>query len=193
MMRIVLIRPGSTNFDEQRRIKGALNIPMSPVGDDQVARTVGELTELEIDAIYTAPCDSAQKTAERLARDQHLKVKQIEKLKNLDHGLWEGMLISEVKQKQPKVYRRCQDQPESVCPPEGESMREANDRIREVLSKIFRKHRRGVVALVVNEPLASLMKSLLNDTRFEDLWAAECDSGNWELLEIEPERLMAVR
>ncbi len=51
-----------------------------------------------------------------------LKPKTLERLQNLDHGLWQGMLIEEVKRKQPKVYKQWQEQPENVCPPEGEML-----------------------------------------------------------------------
>ena len=35
------------------------------------------------------------------------------------------MLIDDVKRKQPKVYRQWQEQPEIICPPEGEMLSEA--------------------------------------------------------------------
>ena len=43
MLRIVLVQPGSTDFDDQGRIKGSLDIPLSANGTGQVARMVAEL------------------------------------------------------------------------------------------------------------------------------------------------------
>ena len=40
----------------------------------------------------------------------------------MNHGLWQGMIIDEVKRKQPKVYKQWQEHPENVCPPEGEML-----------------------------------------------------------------------
>ena len=71
------------------------------------------------------------------------------------------MLIDEVKPEQPKVYRQWQDHPETVCPPQGEPVGAALDRVRTALAKLLRKHKSGTVALVVPEPLASLVRSLL--------------------------------
>ena len=189
MLRIVLIRPGSTDFDEQGRIKGTLDIPLSEKGAGQVKKTVQELSKLDISTVYAAPSESAEKTAQALAESQGAKLKIIDKLQNLDHGLWHGKLIEEVKHNQPKVYRQAQDHPETVCPPDGESLDSARVRLNSVLSKIFKKHKSGIVAIVVPEPLASLVHSVLNDSQLEDLWKTECDSCRWELLDVQPQKM----
>ena len=49
MVRILIIRPGATDFDEQGRIKGTLDLPLSEGGSDQVVRLVQELHEVPID------------------------------------------------------------------------------------------------------------------------------------------------
>ncbi len=189
MLRIVLVQPGSTDFDEQGRIKGSLDIPLSRNGTTQVERTVLELESLELDAIYASPSESALQTAAALARMRKVKVRRVEKLKNLDHGLWHGKLIKEVRQNQPKIYRQCQDNPGMVCPPEGESVAAARRRLGEVLAKITRKHKSGTVALVIPEPLASFTVSELEQSAIGDLWKAERDCGSWQLINIEPGRV----
>ncbi len=186
MLQFVLVRPGATDFDEQGRIKGALNMPLNENGAHQVEQTVHELTDVEIDYLYTSPNQSARQTADLLAEQRKLKVKELKGLKNLDRGLWQGKLIEEVKQKQPKVYRQWQEHPETVCPPDGESLESAKKRVAVALSKLVKKHKSGVVALVVPEPLASLVACLLSSTEVGDLWQCECDRGNWELIDIEP-------
>ena len=187
MFCIVLIRPGSTELDEQRRIKGTLSMPLSERGARQVAHTVEELSELNIEVVYTAPCQSARETADAISEALGVKVKQLDKLQNLNQGLWQGKLIEEVRQKQPKVYRRWQAHPETVCPPEGETLDDACDRIHAVLARLFKRHTGGVIALVVPEPLASLIRRYLVGTQLGDLWKVECDCGGWERIDVEPE------
>ena len=124
MLRIILVRPGSTDYDEQERIQGTLDIPLNAQGMAEVARITQELRDKEIDMVYASPCESAQQTAHAIAEGLDLKWKRLDRLRNLDHGLWQGMQISEVRHKQPKVYRQWQEQPENVCPPEGEMLSE---------------------------------------------------------------------
>jgi broad specificity phosphatase PhoE len=188
MLKILLIRPGTTDFDEQGRIKGTLDIPLSDHGTEQVAKTVGELSSYDINTIYAAPCKCCEETAAALRQGREANVKTLDGLKNLDHGLWHGKRIEEVKQQQPKVYRQWQEHPETVCPPQGESLASAQERVQAVLAKVRKKHKDGVVALIVPEPLTSVVRSLWKETALDDLWKAECDAGGWELLELEPGR-----
>lgn len=184
MLRIFLIRPGSTEFDEQGRIKGTLNIPLSAKGADQAAQALSELQAAAIEVLYTSPAQSAVQTAERLAAGWNVKYKVLENLQNLDRGLWHGKLIDEVKQRQPKVYRLWQEHPEAVCPPEGETLASAQERIRSTMKRLLKKHRQGVIGLVIPDPLASILRSCIAHSELGDLWKAECDFGHWELLDV---------
>ena len=189
MVQFLLIRPGSTDFDEQGRIKGTLDIPLSEVGTVQVNRIVGELHAVPITHLYTSPCRSADQTAQAVAADHKLKVKPLADLQNLDHGLWHGKLVEEVKQGQPKVFRQLQEHPETVCPPEGEPISTALERVRTAIVRLTRKHKSGTIALVVPEPLASLVRSILQHSDVGDLWQAECEGGSWQLIDVQPERV----
>lgn len=184
-LRIVLIRPGATEFDDQGRMKGTLDMPLSDHGREQADRTARQLQQVELACIYAAPCESAMVTAQLLADGRNTKIKSIESLQNIDHGLWHGKLIEEVRRQQPRVYRRGMDFPDSLCPPGGEAVQHARDRLVKALRKIAKKHRRGIVALVIPEPLASVARSLLSGDQLRDLWKSETDSGHWELLELE--------
>jgi len=183
MTRIFLVRPGATDFDDQGRIKGRLDIPLNEKGSDQVTQTVRDLAEVEFECIFAAPCQASQQTASALAESHGIKCKTLELLQNLDSGLWQGKLIEEVKNGQPKVYRLWQDQPETVCPPEGEMLQAARDRVRQALRKILRRHKTGNVAIIVPEPLATLVRGEVTRAPLGDLWEAECMGGNWEFLD----------
>jgi len=186
MLKILLIRPGVTDFDEQGRIKGTLDIPLNENGTAQVAQTIDELASQEIDAIYMSPCQCCEQTAELLTKSRDMKAKSLKGLKNLNHGLWHGKRIEEVKQQQPKVYRQWQEHPETVCPPEGERLADVKARVETTLAKLIKKHKDGVIAIVVPEPLTSVLMSLLKESTLGDLWRAECQGGGWEAFQMTP-------
>lgn len=189
MLKILLLRPGSTDLDEQGRMKGTLDVPLSEQGVAQVAQAVRELAGVAIDMIYSAPVTCCEQTASALACDRRLKVKRVDGLHNLDHGLWHGKRIDEVKQHQPRVYRQWQENPDVVCPPDGESLPAARKRAAAALVKLIKKHKDGVIAVVAPEPLASVCRSVLSESVLGDLWKAECDCGRWELIDVESSRL----
>jgi len=187
MLRIVLIRPGTTDYDVEERIQGALDIPLNAQGLSEVAALVGQLKGQGIETIYASPSQPARQTSEILAKGLGLRVKRLVRMKNLDHGLWQGLPIGEVRHKQPKVYRQWQEQPENVCPPEGEMLSQAQERVRACLGKLLRRHKEGVVvAMVVPEPLASLVRHFVKNDELGDLWKALGSHGRWEILEVEP-------
>ena len=78
-------------------------------------------------------------------------MKTIDKLQNLDHGLWQGMLVADVKAKQPKVYRQWQEQPENGLPAAGRNAWcTAKQRVSAALAKLLKKHKSdGLLAIVV--------------------------------------------
>jgi len=185
MPQIVLIRPGSTDYDQQGRIQGTLDVPLNEQGSDEVRRVINELRGWRIEAVYAPPCEPAWQTARAIASTLEIKPKKLDRMRNLDHGLWQGMCVDEVRRKQPKVYRQWQERPESVCPPEGEMVAEAEDRVRLTLNKLLKRHKDGVIALVVPEPLASLVRRCVKHGALGNLWKAASEHGQWELLEVE--------
>jgi broad specificity phosphatase PhoE len=66
----------------------------------------------------------------------------------------------------------------------------ALERVRAVISRLLRKHSRGTVALVVPEPIASMVVCVLTETPLGDLWKAECEPGGWRMIEIHPEKVV---
>ena len=193
MTQIILIRPGATDFDEQRRIQGTLDIPLSAQGNLEIAQVTEQLTDAGIDVLYCSGCEPAHETAEAIADALGIRAKTLDNMQNLNHGLWQGMLIDEVKRKHPKVFRQWQEQPESVCPPEGETLSDAMLRIRVSVRKLLKRHRDGTIGLVVPEPLASLVRSYLQNTEVRDLWQAREKHGSWEIIEIESKSAVQTR
>jgi broad specificity phosphatase PhoE len=187
MLTILLIRSGTTEFDAQGRIQGTLDVPLCDEGLRQAGATADELAarSATIDALYAGPCLSAQQTAEFIGDRLGLKPKTIKKLHNLDQGLWQGLLFDEVKSKQPKVYRQWREHPDTVCPPEGETLHEASERIKAALAKLTRKHKTGTIALVLSQPLVSVLRSLLREGQPPCLCHTELATRPlWEPIEV---------
>jgi phosphoserine phosphatase len=185
MVQILLIRPGSTEYDQQGRVQGTLDIPLCEDGRQEVEAMIGTLRSQPITAICASPSQSAQQTAQALAASREIKVKTVDKLHNVDHGLWQGMLVTDVKTKQPRVYRQWQEQPETVCPPQGETLCSARQRVQATLAKLLKKHKsEGLLALVAPEPLASVICNVLRHDDWGDLWQCSTSNAKWDLIDV---------
>lgn len=158
-MSTFVIRPGETDYDLQDRVQGSLNLPLNDQGVAQVDEIINEVQEAGIERVYASPTEPALSTARRIADALDVPLKVIDALTNLDLGLWQGRLLSEIRAKQPKVYRQWEDAPESICPPQGETCDEAYERVAAALRKPIK--RGGSFAVVASEPLATLVTCVL--------------------------------
>jgi probable phosphoglycerate mutase len=191
MLRIVLIRPGATDFDDQGRIQGTLSIPLNDQGRQQIAAAIETLRELNLETLYCAAGEAPQQSAETIGKALKVKVKKIDQLHNLDHGLWQGMQVEEIRRKQSKVFRQWQEQPQTICPPDGETVPDAAERIDVALTKLLKKHKSGgVIGLVLPEPIASVARLRLLNSSLDEIWRASGRPATWEVIETEPANLV---
>ncbi len=180
---VVLIRPGATVYDEEHRICGCLDLPLSDRGLQEVGQLADQLRRHVLADLYSGPSRCALQTAEGLARVLGLKVRAMAELRNLDHGLWQGLQVSEIQRRCQKLFKRWQETPRSVCPPQGESVDEAIQRIRQTLQAVVKRHRGQTIGLVVAEPLAQMIAWILSPDH--DLVFNETrPSGTFEVITV---------
>ncbi len=183
-LQVILVRPGATDLDVQGRITGTLDIPLNDEGVSQAQQTALEIDEIDVDAIYAAPCMSAQQTAKIISKKTKIKVRTDDNLLNLDHGLWHGKLVEELKSTHPKFFKQWRDHPESVSPPGGETTDKCKLRVEKVLKKIRKKHKQGTVVIIVPEPLRSIMQNEINASPDASIFKNSCSCGKWETVDV---------
>ena len=84
MVQVILIRPGATLYDEQNRVQGVLDIPLSDRGRAEVARLAESLAAAQGDAplsaLYCGPGESVIQTAEIVGKALGLHPRRIDEL-----------------------------------------------------------------------------------------------------------------
>lgn len=183
MTQVVLIRPGATVYDEQDRVQGVLDIPLSDRGRAEVALLAGRLAGVEWAALYCGPGESVARTAEAVGRAVGLRPKRIDELRNLDQGLWQGLQIDEIKRRNLRLFRQWLDDPLTICPPQGEPVEDALERIKAALRPLLRRHRDEAIGLVVAEPIAQLIAGVLRQALHVHL-DDDVPTGGFEQIEV---------
>lgn len=188
MAQVVLIRPGSTVYDEQDRIQGALDIPLSERGWTEAQRLAQALQTagIKLSALYCGPGENACQTAEVIGKTLDLRSKPMDQFRNLDHGLWQGLCVEEVRRRNPKVYRQWIDAPLTVCPPMGETVEQTQERLRAALKPLIRRHRDEAFGLVIAEPCAQLVAAFLRQDPEVHL-EEHAVTGRFEQIDVAPE------
>ena len=166
MTQVVLIRPGATVYDEQNRVQGVLDIPLSERGRAEVAQLAeqlaGPLDGVELAALYCGPGESVVRTAEAVGKALGLRPKRIDDLRNLDQGLWQGLQLDEIKRRNLKVFRQWLDDPCHRLPAPGRDGRATRcERIKAALKPLISRHHDEAIGLVVGEPIAQLIACYL--------------------------------
>lgn len=128
-MRILLARHGETPWNAEGRYQGQEDIPLSPVGEAQ-ARALGDrLRDVRIDRAVASPLSRALRTAQlALGPQREAMLATDEGLKEIAHGTWEGLLASEIRERDPQRLQAWRDTPDQVQMPQGESLQQVFDR-----------------------------------------------------------------
>ncbi|TXK64437.1 histidine phosphatase family protein [Alkalisalibacterium limincola] len=128
-MRILLARHGETPWNAEGRYQGQIDIPLSPVGEDQAQRLGERLRDIRIDRAVASPLSRARRTAEFALGVQRESMLQLSNgLLEIAHGEWEGKLASEIRESDPQRLAAWRDAPDSVQMPGGESLPEVFER-----------------------------------------------------------------
>lgn len=167
---LLVIRSGTTAYDQEGRIKGTLDIPLTEAGREESMRFGDEIARLSPSMLVTSSAACARETAKWIADRTGLEPRVCGALTNLDLGLWQGRLAREIAERQPKLYRQGQENPWAILPPEGESLDECCDRTATALERLLRRHSEGGLALVVPEPLGRIIRWVVAGEPFGNLW-----------------------
>ena len=175
MLQFWIVRAGVTQFEREGRILGTLDVPLHRDAAQQIDHVIREASGQPILAVYTSPGQSSVETAESLCQTWGVRYKSSDLLQNLNLGLWQGLLLEDVKRKQPKVFRQWQEHPETVCPPEGEMLQSVRDRIDTFFSKIYKKYKSGVIVVIAADPCAAILASVLRQTPMQDVLSGDLE------------------
>ena len=184
MSTVILIRAGSTDYDEQHRVLGTLDMPVNTRGVEQIREINRQLQEkgIRLQAILTSPEDPARSTAHAIAEAQSgAKVKELDELRNVNQGLWQGLPESDIRKRFPRLFRSGKEDVTAICPPEGETLSDACQRLERALTKAMRKH--DVFAIVAPEPLATVILCTLEHRR-PHVTACLCGEESEQLVHV---------
>ena len=184
MSTVVLIRAGCTDYDDQHRVLGTLDMPVNQRGQEQIREIIRQLqaSGIKVEVVLTSPDDPASGTAHAIAAAQAgAKVKELDDLKNVNQGLWQGLPESDIRKRFPRLFRSAKEDSTEICPPEGETLSDACQRLERVLMKAFRKYK--VFAIVAPEPLATVIRCTLQHRRPSKA-ACLCGEESKDLIQI---------
>ncbi len=171
-MQLYVVQTGETIWEIQQRVDSLGGVPLSDAGRESIRRVAKELAPHQPTVIYASNGESEKESAALLAEELGLKVRTEPRLDGFDFGLWQGLTISDIRHRQPKLFKQWLDSPSGIRPPNGESLQEAQLRICEAVQEIVKKgKKKSVTPIFVLRPMATgVLRCRLGKTDLDDIW-----------------------
>ncbi len=151
MTQVILIRHGETLWNQQRRMQGHSNRPLSETGVRQASQLAQRLGQLEFSTLYSSDSERAHHTARCVAEVTGHDIVLEPRLRERHFGVFEGLTGTEISSQFPEAYARfkARDQ-DYVIPGGGESARQFRTRVSACLQQIAERHARELVVVITH-------------------------------------------
>jgi broad specificity phosphatase PhoE len=99
---IVLVRHGETDWNREHRFQGHADQPLNAAGREQALELADLLRDEPVASLYTSPLRRASETARVIGDRLGLVPHELEALREIDVGDWQGLTIDEVRARFPE-------------------------------------------------------------------------------------------
>lgn len=148
-VKLFLIRHGQTRWNLEGRYQGDRDIELTAAGIRQAELAAAYLSRVSFAGVYASPLMRTMKTAGIINGDRGLEIREMEGLKEVDFGRWEGMKFQDIDDKYGTDYQRWLDDPYSNRPTGGEDFRELTGRTVSSVERIVEENEDGSNVAVV--------------------------------------------
>ncbi|MCU0275845.1 MAG: histidine phosphatase family protein [Acidobacteria bacterium] len=114
--RILLVRHGTTAFNESDRLQGRIDNPLSDRGRQEAEKLAARLKPESIDAFFSSPLRRARETATIINRFHGKSLTLIPEFSEIDLGDWEGLDYGLVRERFADVHQRFISDPDFPVP-----------------------------------------------------------------------------
>lgn len=161
MTTLFLIRHGETVWNNERRIQGQIDVPLSETGKRQTLLLREGLCRRDRpSAVYSSDLSRALSTALILFGDSGIEIRERRGLRERSFGSWEALAWPEIELRFPREANCYLNDP-AYTPPDGENWSSFVTRVLEEVDRIVLGHGDETVALVCH---GGTLRAIIADT-----------------------------
>ncbi len=183
MTRLVLIRHGETDWNLEGRWQGQADVPLNLNGYAQAKEVAEQLANIPLEAIYSSDLQRTRDTARAIGEQKGLAVKIDPRLREISHGLWEGMQIKEIESQYQQEFQARRKDPYHIPAPGGENGQQVQERMLAALQDIIICHPNGSVAVVSHGYALAVVRAYFTNYPFNQV--RELVPKNSEIIQFE--------
>jgi len=155
--RLFLVRHAETTLSVENRFAGSTDVLLSEKGRGQAQQLAHRLDDYDPTAVYASPMRRTVATAEILAAPHGLPVQTDPRLREIDHGHWEGLTREEVEARYPMEAGMWLADPYNFAPVGGEPGRSVTERGVAAVREIVEAHAGELVFVVSHKATLRLI------------------------------------
>ncbi|MGI6454624.1 MAG: histidine phosphatase family protein [bacterium] len=195
MKTVYFVRHGETLFNQQRRLQGWRDSPLSDRGVEQVRRVARALKRLEIHEALISPLGRARQTAAIICEELGICSFETPDLREVSFGDFEGNTLEELDIRFPGMWAARTADKWNFRPPGGEANRDAVPRARAVVKKIEEMPSDRILLVVAHFAINRIVLSRLAGIEPEEtiimniphevIYRAQGGNSNWEISHLD--------
>jgi len=176
MTELILVRHGQTAWNVVEVFRGRSDVDLDETGLKQAELLADYLNERKVEAVYSSPLKRALKTARAIASRHKLNVVSTQGLNDLKFGEWEGLPVTEVREKYATLFTEWVEQPHLVEIPGGEGLDDVTGRVLNLVNDIITRHK-GTVVLVSHRVVHKVLILALLGVDNSHFWNIKLDTA----------------
>lgn len=188
MLKLIIARHAESQWNPIGRYQGLLDPDLTERGLNQAKALAEELRKEKIDVIFSSPLKRTWRTAEVIGKLIGVEPLKEERIIEIDHGKWSGLLVEEVKERFPEEFETWIKRPHEAVFEGGESLKEVYERVSQFLD-FLKSEFEGKTVLAVSHtvPIRCMICYLLG-VDLSKFWAFGCDNASYSVVLMEEGR-----
>lgn len=190
MTSAVLIPWAQTEWQAAGRHASSTPVELNAHAAQQIEQWADMISAHSPVTIYFFDRDPGSHTARLIAARLGIKAKVADGLEEVSMGLWEGLTPSDMKKRFAKAYRQWKEDPASVCPPEGETLPSAGERLAEEFQRLAKKHENACFAVLTGPLAFAALRCNLENAAYNMFWKMATDKPVKYLVNVDQNKAL---
>lgn len=179
LVRIWMVRHGQTTWNESGRCLGRTDLPQSYKGRQAVERINTYIDISQCSTIFSSPYKRAIETARILIGKTAHNLIISEDLREIDFGIWEGIPWKTIIEKRQSEWNTWKNDPYLSNPYRGESLHNAEVRIKGFYSSLLQEYLGQTVLLVSHGGILNIFLSFLFQLPLSVIWTFKLNPASF--------------
>ena len=184
MTRFILIRHGQTRWNRLERFRGRVDIDLDRTGLRQAQAAAKRVAGWEVKAIYSSPLKRAMRTAGIIAQRLGLPVQPLEGVNDMDFGAWQGLPVSEARERYPELFELWRFSPQRLQLPGGETLEDVRRRVVATIDELAARHEDQIIAVVSHRVVCKVLLCHLLGLDDSHFWQIAQDATAINIFEV---------